>query len=58
MNTENPKHDSPGQAHSKASRKPYQKPAFRLERVFEVMALACGKVGTTQSACRANRRNS
>lgn len=26
------------------SRKSYQKPAFRYERVFETMALACGKV--------------
>ena len=39
-------------------KKPYVKPAFRQERVFETMALACGKVSTTQSACRNNRRNS
>jgi hypothetical protein len=39
-------------------KKPYVKPAFRLERVFETMALACGKINNTQSSCRANRRNS
>jgi hypothetical protein len=41
------------------SRKPYQKPAFQFERVFETMALACGKVSTTQSQCRlGGRKNS
>jgi hypothetical protein len=33
-------------------RKPYQPPAFRYERVFETMALACGKVGSIQAQCR------
>jgi hypothetical protein len=33
-------------------RKPYQKPAFRYERVFETMALSCGKVSPTQFQCR------
>lgn len=37
--------------------KPYLKPAFRHEQVFETMALACGKVGT-QGQCGRNRRNS
>ena len=39
-------------------RKPYEKPAFRFERVFETIALACGKVQTTQSGCKANRKAS
>ncbi len=39
-------------------RKPYQKPVFRYERVFETMALACGKTSATQSHCRFNRKNS
>jgi hypothetical protein len=39
-------------------RKPYHKPAFRFERVFETMALACGKMSATQSHCRFNRQNS
>jgi hypothetical protein len=32
------------------SKKPYSRPAFRFERVFEVSALACAK-NTTQSQC-------
>jgi len=39
-------------------RKPYQKPAFRCERVFETTALACGKISPTQSHCRFNRKTS
>ena len=34
-----------------ATRLPYQKPAFRYERVFETMALACGKISATQGQC-------
>jgi hypothetical protein len=39
-------------------KKPYQKPAFRREKVFETRALSCGKVSVTQSQCVHNRRNS
>ena len=39
-------------------RKPYQKPAFRQERLFETSALSCGKVNTTQSGCHSNRKTS
>lgn len=39
-------------------RKPYRKPAVRFERVFEVQALTCGKVQTTQSGCKSNRKAS
>ncbi len=58
-----PKHpDQPEFPRPTASRgspkKPYLKPAFRHERVFETMALACGKVKATQQQCRANRKNS
>jgi hypothetical protein len=41
-----------------AKKKPYQKPSFRYERVFETMALSCGKVHPTQFQCRFNRKNS
>jgi hypothetical protein len=41
-----------------ATKKPYVKPAFRHEQVFETMALACGKISGTQASCRTNRRNS
>jgi hypothetical protein len=40
------------------AKKPYQKPSFRYERVFETMALACGKIHPTQFQCRFNRKNS
>ncbi len=39
-------------------KKAYQKPAFRYERVFETMALTCGKINTTQLQCALNRKNS
>lgn len=42
----------------RAERKPYQKPEVRKERVFETMALACGKISATQSQCRSLRKNS
>ena len=51
-------HDSPEPGGDKPRLKPYVKPAFRLERVFETMALACGKIVGTQQSCRVNRRNS
>jgi hypothetical protein len=41
------KDESPGgqapKEHSPVTEKRYQKPAFRYERVFETLALACGK---------------
>ena len=40
------------------TRKPYEKPAFRTERIFETMALACGKISQTQGHCRFNRKSS
>jgi hypothetical protein len=40
------------------AKKPYLKPAFRHEKVFETMALACGKMQATQASCRTNRKNS
>ena len=39
-------------------RKPYQKPAFRFERVFETNALSCGKVSQTQQQCKTSRKAS
>jgi hypothetical protein len=51
----NPTSDKPQGARVK---KPYQKPAFRSERVFETMALACGKISATSGPCKSNRKNS
>jgi hypothetical protein len=39
-------------------KKPYEKPAFRHERVFETMALNCGKISATQAQCKFNRKTS
>jgi hypothetical protein len=38
------------------AKKPYTKPAFRFERVFETSALSCGKTESTQFQCRHNRK--
>ena len=43
---------------ARAGKKPYQKPEFRYERVFETMALACGKMSPTELQCRFNRKTS
>jgi hypothetical protein len=40
------------------AKKPYVKPAVRSERVFETMALSCGKVSTSQASCTHNRKAS
>lgn len=37
---------------------PYVKPAFRYEKVFETMALSCGKVSLTQRQCSNYRKSS
>jgi len=39
-------------------KKPYGKPTYRYERVFETMALSCGKVHGVESQCRFNRHSS
>jgi hypothetical protein len=39
-------------------KKPYHKPAVRHERVFETMALHCGKISATQSSCKFHRKAS
>ncbi len=46
-----------GAAEAKKKR-PYVKPSFEYECVFETMALACGKLSPTQAQCRFNRKNS
>ena len=37
---------------------PYQKPILRSEGVFETMALACGKLNTTQAQCKTQLKTS
>jgi hypothetical protein len=40
------------------TKRPYQKPAFVREQVFETMALACGKINPTSGACKFVKKNS
>jgi len=47
--------DSQGQP---ANKKPYQKPVFRYERVFETSALTCGKLSGHGRRCITMRKNS
>ena len=42
----------------KQAKKPYAKPAFRFERVFETQALSCGKIGGTSTQCKLNPKTS
>jgi hypothetical protein len=39
-------------------KKQYQDPAFRHERVFETMALSCGKISGTEFQCHFHRKAS
>ncbi len=41
-----------------SGKKPYTKPEVRFERVFETMALACGKTSPTEQQCQFNRKAS
>ena len=40
------------------AKKPYTAPSFRFESVFEISALSCGKVQTTQGSCAASKKAS
>jgi heme O synthase-like polyprenyltransferase len=42
----------------RTAKRPYVKPEVRHERVFETMALTCGKVNVHTSGCRLIRKNS
>jgi hypothetical protein len=55
---ENQSRGTSGTSDRPGAKKTYRKPEFRSERVFEQSALACGKVGATQSGCRFNRKKS
>jgi hypothetical protein len=52
------KHDKPAAAPiaQDGCKRAYVKPAFRHETVFEVMALACGKISGTTGPCATNRK--
>ena len=50
--------DLQARAEPSVLKRPYQKPEFLCGRVFETMALSCGKLQATQAQCRFNRKNS
>jgi hypothetical protein len=58
MSEQNTTEEKAGEDGRRAAKKPYLKPEFRYERAFETMALACGKIGATQTLCRFNRKSS
>ncbi len=37
-------------------KRPYKKPAYTYDQIFETMALACGKISGTQGACNQVRK--
>ena len=41
---------------AKPKKKAYTKPSFQHEKVFETMALACGKIGNTLPQCKSNKK--
>ena len=48
-NRKDPNSTQPGTRERRA----YRKPAFKHEKVFETMALGCGKIGGTGGICNA-----
>jgi len=50
------KRQQPGNADKE--KKLYQKPAFRYERVFETLALSCGKKGSNLPTCQFSKKTS
>lgn len=49
--------DIPAEAKGR-TRKPYEKPGFAREQLFETMALACGKTNPVIGQCKAVKKNS
>ena len=59
MNIDNSTKDKSREAvGSPLKKKPYKTPSFRFEPVFEVSALACGKLFASESSCRLSRKAS
>ncbi len=40
------------------TKKPYSKPGFRFEHVFETQALSCGKIHGHSTVCNISRKTS
>jgi hypothetical protein len=56
MDIDNKSADAPPAPANK--KKPYVKPSFRYEKVFETTALSCGKTGNSSLQCTLNSKNS
>jgi hypothetical protein len=56
--TEESRHVTSVEGGKSTVKRPYVKPEARHERVFETMALACGKMQPTQMSCQMNWKNS
>lgn len=57
MNTKDPVISFSGETERPPiSKKPYEKPGFRFEKVFVTTALSCGKVNSTDVDCHVNRK--
>jgi hypothetical protein len=52
----NPEPEDKPLIREEATKKSYEKPTFRFERVFETSALTCGKIDDTDFLCRHNRK--
>lgn len=50
--------ESERKKNARANKKPYEKPAFQYEKVFETLALACGKMAGTSAQCQSQRKSS
>ena len=53
-----PRERPPQPGNAGKDKKLYQKPAFRYERVFETLALSCGKLAATQNQCHSSKKTS
>lgn len=56
MTDKNDSKQVPIDSNAGARKRAYVKPAFRHETVFEVMALACGKISGTSGPCAFNKK--
>jgi hypothetical protein len=58
IDKQEPRDQRPTSPDAGKDKKPYRKPAFRHERVFETLALSCGKVISTVGQCQFSKKTS
>ena len=58
MSDENRWPETADERRAQTGKRPYQKPAFVREHVFETMALACGKTVPSSGPCKSVKKNS